>query len=57
MPQPKIEPSQMDGSIPTLFGQNSKTTLGRTFGYYGGTMLVNGVLTSIDAGTIGPLAA
>jgi hypothetical protein len=36
----------------TLFGRNAVTTSGLTWGYYGGDMLVDGVLTSISNGTV-----
>jgi hypothetical protein len=36
----------------TLFGRNAVTTSGLTWGYYGGDLLVDGVLTSISNGTV-----
>jgi hypothetical protein len=36
-----------------LFGCRASTTTGLTFGYYGGYMYVDGVLTSISSGTVG----
>lgn len=35
-----------------LFGRKYSTTTGLTFGYYGGVMLVDGVLTTISDGTV-----
>jgi hypothetical protein len=35
-----------------LFGCRANTTTGLTFGYYGGVMWVDGVLTSISSGTV-----
>lgn len=35
-----------------LFGRRASTTTGLTWGYYGGDMLVDGVLTSISNGTV-----
>lgn len=40
------------GSPATLFGRRASTTSGLTWGYYGGIMLVDGVLTSISNGTV-----
>lgn len=37
----------------TLFGCRPSTTSGLTFGYYGGVMMVDGVVTSIANGTVG----
>jgi hypothetical protein len=36
----------------SLFGRRALTTTGLTWGYYGGMMLVDGVLTSISNGTV-----
>ena len=36
----------------TLYGRRASTTAGLTFGYYGGNVLVNGVLTQIANGTL-----
>jgi hypothetical protein len=36
-----------------LFGCRASSTTGLTFGYYGGYMYVDGVLTSISTGTVG----
>ena len=36
----------------TLFGRRQSTSSGLTWGYYGGTMLVDGVLTQIANGTL-----
>lgn len=36
----------------SYFAQNPVTTSGLTFGYYGGTLLVDGVLTSVADGTL-----
>lgn len=66
MTQPKIKITALDSATVAdatataaayLFGQNTGTTAGLTFGYYGGRMVVDGVLTSIAAGTVGPLTA
>lgn len=40
------------GSPGTLFGRRASTTSALTWGYYGGVMLVDGVLTSISNGTV-----
>lgn len=43
----------MDAASPaTLFGRRASTTSLLTWGYYGGTLLVDGVLTSIANGTL-----
>ena len=39
------------GSPATIFGRRASTTTGLTWGYYGGRMLVDGVLTTIANGT------
>lgn len=61
MPQPTIAFEQLDTTniadaravnSAHLFGRKSSTTTGLTFGYYGGTILVTGVLTTIADGTI-----
>ncbi|MBK8772511.1 MAG: hypothetical protein IPM06_19095 [Rhizobiales bacterium] len=36
----------------TLYGRRQSTTTGLTWGYYGGMVLVNGVLTAINNGTV-----
>lgn len=36
----------------TLFGRRASTTAGLTWGYYGGRILVDGVLTTISNGTV-----
>lgn len=36
-----------------IFGCDSANTSGLTFGYYGGKMYVDGVLTSVSSGTLG----
>lgn len=40
------------GSPGTLFGRRASTTAGLTWGYYGGTITVDGVLTQISNGTV-----
>ena len=35
-----------------IFQRRNSTTIGLTWGYHGGTMLVDGVLTTISAGTV-----
>jgi len=50
------------GSPATLFGKRASTTSGLTgstpvWGYYGGTMLVDGVLTIISNGTVSLIAS
>lgn len=40
------------GSPVALFGRRSSTTTGLTWGYYGGPMVVDGVLTIIANGTV-----
>lgn len=40
------------GSPATLFGRRASTTSGLTWGYYGGILTVDGVLTSISNGTV-----
>lgn len=40
------------GSPPTIFGRRATTTTALTWGYYGGYLLVDGVLTSIANGTV-----
>lgn len=45
------------GSPATLFGRRNSTSTGLTWGYYGGPMVVDGVLTIIANGTVTPLAA
>lgn len=40
------------GSPATLFGRRNSTTSGLTWGYYGGMILVDGVLTSIANGAL-----
>lgn len=65
MAQPKIKINALDTTIAQapavassyLFGQNVSTTTGLTLGYYGGIMAVDGVLTTIANGTVGPLTA
>lgn len=66
MTQPKINLSALDTATvgdakatisAYLFGQNTSTTTGLTLGYYGGVMVVDGVLTTITNGTVGPLTA
>jgi hypothetical protein len=39
------------GSPATIFGRRASTTTGLTWGYYGGRMLVDGVLSTISNGT------
>lgn len=45
------------GVEPAPFGKKKATTTGLTFGYFGGQMLVDGVLTTIAAGTVALTAA
>lgn len=40
------------GSPATLFGRRNSTSTGLTWGYYGGPMVVDGVLTTISNGTV-----
>ena len=40
------------GSNATIFGRRATTTTGLTWGFYGGRMLVDGVLTTIANGTV-----
>ena len=40
------------GSPSTLFGRRSSTSSGLTWGYYGGAMMVDGVITAIANGTL-----
>jgi len=40
------------GSPATIFGRRASTTTGLTWGYYGGRMLVDGVLTTIANGVV-----
>lgn len=40
------------GSPATLFGRRASTSSGLTWGFYGGDMLVDGVLTAISNGTV-----
>lgn len=40
------------GSPATLFGRRSSTSSGLTWGYYGGAMMVDGVITAIANGTL-----
>lgn len=40
------------GSPATLFGRRASTSAGLTWGYYGGRILVDGVLTTIANGTV-----
>lgn len=40
------------GSPATLFGRRSSTSSGLTWGYYGGAMVVDGVITAIANGTL-----
>jgi hypothetical protein len=40
------------GSSATLFGRRASTSSGLTWGYYGGRMLVDGALTTINNGTV-----
>lgn len=40
------------GSPATLFGRRATTTTALTWGYYGGMLMVDGVLTSIANGTV-----
>jgi hypothetical protein len=40
------------GNGAILFQRRNSTTTGLTWGYHGGTMLVDGVLTTINAGTV-----
>jgi hypothetical protein len=40
-----------------LFAQRVFTTTGLTFGFYGGTILVDGTITVINDATVGPLTA
>jgi hypothetical protein len=40
------------GSMATLFGRRASTTSALTWGYYGGTLGVSGVLTSVANGTL-----
>ena len=43
----------LDAASPaTLYGRRGATTSGLTWGYYGGNVLVNGVLTQIASGTL-----
>lgn len=39
-------------SPPSLYGRRQSTSSGLTWGYYGGNMLINGVLTQIANGTL-----
>lgn len=41
----------------TLYGRRQSTSSGLTWGYYGGNVLVNGVLTQIANGTLGLTAS
>ena len=45
------------GSPTTLFGRRASTTSALTWGYYGGTLGVSGVLTSVANGTIALFAS
>lgn len=40
------------GSTATIFGRRASTSSGLTWGFYGGRILVDGVLTTINNGTI-----
>jgi hypothetical protein len=40
------------GSSSTIFGRRASTTTGLTWGYYGGRMLQNGALTTVNNGTV-----
>jgi len=39
-------------SVAGLFGRRASTCVGLSWGYYGGTMLIGGVLTQIPSGTV-----
>ena len=45
------------GSMATLFGRRASTTSALTWGYYGGTLGVSGVLTSVANGTVALFAS
>jgi len=45
------------GSMAALFGRRASTTSALTWGYYGGTLGVSGVLTSVPNGTIALFAS
>jgi hypothetical protein len=66
MTQPKIKLAALDATqiadakgvaSSYLFGKKDSTTTGLTLGYYGGTLVVNGILTAIADGIVGPLTA